>query len=128
MQEPTIHHDVILLLMEKLIEDQKKDLLKTGRRLVPNLTPEDLLQPNDYDQLEDHPHFRYEEGILTGYQSVQMAIMALKKDLDLEENLNDNTHTLGDINDEASDDFFDLDALDDDTLKELMALMTPEKV
>lgn len=66
----------ILALLEELEEGQKKQLLEIGRRIVPNLTPDDLLQPNDYPELENHPHFRYEEGILAGIQSVKAAWLA----------------------------------------------------
>jgi hypothetical protein len=30
--------------------------------------------------LEFNPHFRYEEGVLAGIQTVQMALWALKKE------------------------------------------------
>jgi hypothetical protein len=62
-------------LLESMIEGQKKSLLNLGRRLVPTLTSEDMLQPNDYPELDSHPEFRYEEGILAGLQS---AITALR--------------------------------------------------
>lgn len=65
-------------LMEELIAGQKKALLKLGRRFVPTLTPEDMLQPNDYLELENNPHFRYEEGMLAGMLSMQSAIQALQ--------------------------------------------------
>lgn len=68
----------ILALLEELEEGQKKQLFEIGRRIVPNLTQEDLLQPNDYPELENHPHFRYEEGILAGIQSVKAAVCAEK--------------------------------------------------
>lgn len=71
--------DSIEKIIEEIIEAQKKQLLKDGRRLVPTLTPEDMLQPNDYPELENHPAFRYEEGVLAGVQTVQMALRALKK-------------------------------------------------
>lgn len=64
-------------LIEEIVEDQKGKLLKIGRRIVPTLTPEDMLQPNDYLELENHPHFRYEEGVLAGMQTIQMALRAL---------------------------------------------------
>lgn len=66
-------------LIEEMIEDQKKNLLQMGRRIIPTLTPEDMLQPNDYPALENHPHFRYEEGILAGMLSVQTALRAERK-------------------------------------------------
>lgn len=64
--------------LSELIEQEKGALLKTGRRLVPTLTPEDLLQPNDYPELENHPHFRYEEGYLAGLQAALTALRAKK--------------------------------------------------
>ncbi|MFQ5729401.1 MAG: hypothetical protein ACE5GN_03475 [Waddliaceae bacterium] len=69
-------------LLDEIIEEQKKKLLEVGRQIVPTLTPEDVLQPNDYPELENHPIFRYEEGILAGTQSAQMALKAFKKDLE----------------------------------------------
>lgn len=66
-------------LLKELIQFQQQQLLKCGRRLIPHLTPEDLLQPNDYQELEFNSYFRYEEGILAGIQTVQMALQALKK-------------------------------------------------
>lgn len=68
----------LLSLLEELRWGQEKKLLSMGRSLIPTLTPEDMLQPNDYDLLEHHPHFRYEEGILHGILSVEAAIRAEK--------------------------------------------------
>lgn len=64
-------------LVDSLVEAQAKTLLALGRRIIPTLTPEDVLQPNDYPELENHPHFRYEEGVLAGMQTVLMALRAL---------------------------------------------------
>lgn len=61
-------------LLQELVDGQKKKLLRTGQRIVSNLTPDDLLQPNDFPELENHPDFRYEEGILHGLQIVEMAL------------------------------------------------------
>lgn len=65
-----------------MVEKQKKELLHLGRRIIPTLTPEDMLQPNDYPVLENHPDFRYEEGILAGLQTAQTALRARMKDKD----------------------------------------------
>lgn len=67
-------------LLKELVEFHKNQLLKCGRRIIPHLTPEDILQPNDFRELEFNPHFRYEEGIVAGVQVVQMALWALKKE------------------------------------------------
>ena len=67
------------LLLDKIlcqmIDEQRALLLKIGRRIVPRLTSDDILQPNDYLELENDPHFRYEEGVLAGLQSVQIALL-----------------------------------------------------
>ena len=64
-------------LSEELVEQQKEKLLVLGRRVVPTLTPEDMLQPNDYPELENHPEFRYEEGVLAGILTLQAALRLL---------------------------------------------------
>ena len=69
-------------LLEEIVELQKKKLFTLGRGIVPNLTAEDILQPNDYLELENNPVFRHEEGILIGTQSVQIALKALRRELD----------------------------------------------
>ena len=72
--------NVLETILEAISNRQQKALLKLGRRIVPTLTPEDMLQPNDYHELENHPEFRYEEGILAGVQTIQAALRALKSD------------------------------------------------
>lgn len=77
---PTINFDEIEKLMSELIDFHHANLLRCGRRILPLLTTDDLLQPNDFPELENHPYFRYEEGLLAGIQTVQMAFSALKQD------------------------------------------------
>lgn len=67
----------ILDLVEEIIDAQKAKLLICGRHFVPKLTFEDLLQPNDYPELENNPHFRFEEGLLKGEESIRAALFAL---------------------------------------------------
>ena len=70
--------------METLIEEiavaQKAKVLASGRRIVPTLTSDDMLQPNDFPELEVHPEFRYEEGVLSGVLTVQMALRAQQRE------------------------------------------------
>jgi len=61
-------------ILQELILFQEDKLLETGRRIIPHLTKEDLLQPNDFDELEFNPHFRYEEGVLSGLITARTAI------------------------------------------------------
>ncbi len=67
-------------LMQEMVEQQRAKLLSSARRIVPNATSDDILQPNDFPELENHPHFRYEEGILDGLQAAQAALLAAFKD------------------------------------------------
>lgn len=76
----TIDWQELEFLANEIVEDQRKKLLLLGRRLIPTLTPEDILQPNDYPELENHPHFRYEEGILAGLQTMQTALRAFSRE------------------------------------------------
>lgn len=68
--------DEISELTTELIEWQKSELLKHGKCVVPVLTYDDLLQPNDFPELENNPSFRYEEGVLAGLQMMQTALQA----------------------------------------------------
>ncbi len=70
--------ETIEQLVEEMVTNQRETLFACGKRIVPTLTMEDLWQPNDFPQLENNPLFRYEEGILHGYQSLQMALRAQK--------------------------------------------------
>lgn len=76
----SVNWDQVDQIVTEIVEDQKAKLLRCGRRIIPSLTPEDMLQPNDYPELENHPHFRYEEGILAGLQTIQTALWAHRKD------------------------------------------------
>lgn len=67
-------------LIDEMVDAQRNHLLKLGRKVVPTLTPEDVMQPNDYPELEENPVFRYEEGILAGLQSVQIALKSLERE------------------------------------------------
>lgn len=63
-------------LFEELIQMQQKKVLGCAKRIVPHITEDDLLQPNDFPELESNPHFRYEEGVLEGLMTARMAILA----------------------------------------------------
>ncbi len=80
MSNPTPSWEQIESTFRELIQDQQSKLLKCALRINPSVTEEDLLQPNDYLELELNPHFRFEEGLLIGLQSAQMAFQALQKE------------------------------------------------
>ena len=64
-----------------LIEGQKAKMLEFARTLIANITAEDLLQPQDYPELENHAYFRYEEGVLEGLLTAQMALRVIGNEL-----------------------------------------------
>ncbi|MDR2539139.1 MAG: hypothetical protein LBC45_00705 [Chlamydiales bacterium] len=64
-------------VFDDLIKLQKKRLLACAQRIVPGIVEDDLLQSNDFPNLELHPHFRYEEGVLEGLLTARMAYLSL---------------------------------------------------
>ena len=65
-------------LFSDLIKGQRKKMLAFANEVVGGLTEDDLLQPQDYPDLENHPYFRYEEGVLEGILTVHMALKSSK--------------------------------------------------
>ncbi len=74
-----------LKTLDELIEHQQKVLLSAGLKFVPNLTMDDILQPNDYPELEENPYFRYEEGILAGLLTARTALYAALRERELQQ-------------------------------------------
>lgn len=64
-------------VFDDLIRFQKNKLLSCAKRIIPGIIADDLLQPNDFPELELHPHFRYEEGVLEGLLTARMAYLSL---------------------------------------------------
>ncbi len=65
-------------ILDELVDQQRKRLGEFARKFIPCLTEDDLLQPNDFPELENHPYFRYEEGVLEGILTARMAYLAQK--------------------------------------------------
>lgn len=63
-------------IFEELINLQRKKLFSCAERLIPHITEDDILQPNDFPVLETNPHFRYEEGVLEGLLTARMAYLS----------------------------------------------------
>jgi hypothetical protein len=66
----------ILALVEAMEENQHRKVVELARRLKPNLTAEDIRNPHDFPDLDD-PDWHFEDGQLTGIQSVRFALRAL---------------------------------------------------
>jgi hypothetical protein len=63
-------------LLEAMSQQQRQKLLALARRLVPELTAEDLLQPHNHPTIAAHPDFNFEDGILAGYLAALAALRA----------------------------------------------------
>jgi hypothetical protein len=71
----TIALDELLKLLDDMEELQRQKVVSLARRLKPGLTAEDLRNPHDFPELSD-PDWHYEDGVLTGIQSVATALRA----------------------------------------------------
>ena len=60
--------------LQEMIEFQREKLLKLAREFLPDLTPEDLRNPQDFPELIKDPFFNYEDGLLAGDLAVQIAM------------------------------------------------------
>jgi hypothetical protein len=65
-------------LLREMEELQLEKVFNLARRLKPGLTLEDMRNPHDFPELADED-WHYEDGILTGIQSVTSAVRALRK-------------------------------------------------
>ena len=61
-------------ILEGMMVRQREKLLKVARELVPNATPEDIRNPQDFSELHNDPLFNYEDGLLAGLLSAQAAL------------------------------------------------------
>jgi hypothetical protein len=68
--------DALDALLGEMIEQQRAKVLRLAREALPHLSPEDVLNPFDFPELKAHPTFDYEDGILAGLISAQIALRA----------------------------------------------------
>ena len=66
-------------ILDKMIKHQETKVLKIGRELVPDITLDDIRNPQDFPELNKDAIFNYEDGILTGYLSVKIALSNTNK-------------------------------------------------
>ncbi len=64
-------------LLDELITQQESKLRRLGERIVPGITLDDLLAPDDVPALAADRDFMYESGVLAGLLSARTAIRAL---------------------------------------------------
>ena len=63
-------------LFTKMIDQQRQKVLRLAREAVPNISPEDVMNPHDFPELKAHPTFEFEDGILSGLVAAQIALRA----------------------------------------------------
>lgn len=73
----TLPWNTISKELGEAIEGQQAKTLSLARRIVPHVTADDILQPNDFPELENHPEFRYEEGVMHGLMAAEAVIRRL---------------------------------------------------
>lgn len=66
--------------LDAMENNQKQKVIDLARRLKPGLTAEDIRNPHDFPELDD-PDWHFEDGQLTGIQSVQFALRSLLYDM-----------------------------------------------
>ena len=69
-------------IFDELIKLQQIKIKSCAESIIPNLTDDDLMQPNDFPALENNPYFRYNEGVLEGLMTARMAYLAQKNSED----------------------------------------------
>ena len=75
--------DVCETFLSQMIDQQRAKVLRLAREAVPNLGPEDVLNPHDFPELKAHPSFEFEDGLLSGLVAAQIALRAeLRRRLD----------------------------------------------
>jgi hypothetical protein len=63
-------------LWDELILQQEKKLLRLAQELRPNVTWDDLLQPQDMPEIVQDQVFNYEDGLLAGIKAARIAFRA----------------------------------------------------
>lgn len=66
-------------LLAELIDQQRQKVLRVARAHIPSLTFEDILNPQTFPELNRSALFNYEDGILVGLLSAQMALRAERR-------------------------------------------------
>ena len=55
--------------MEKTVSFERQKLLAFAQRILPHITSDDILQPQDFPELDQNPEFRYQEGLVIGLET-----------------------------------------------------------
>ena len=72
--------DQVLALLAGMEELQARKVIDLARRILPDLTSEDIKNPHDFPELED-VDWHFEDGQLAGIQGAVTALRALRERL-----------------------------------------------
>ena len=67
------------VLFDSMIAQQRAKVLAIARGINARLTEDDILSPQDFPELADSPRFNYEDGLLAGLLSAQIALRAQRR-------------------------------------------------
>ena len=70
--------DSVERLLGDMATQQEAKVLALARRIIPNLTAEDLRNPHDFAPLVESADFNYEDGILAGLRAAAIAVRAAR--------------------------------------------------
>jgi hypothetical protein len=71
--------DDVERLLEAMVVQQDDKVLTLARRILPQLTAEDVRNPHDFAELVDSAEWNYEDGILAGLRAAQIAVRAARR-------------------------------------------------
>lgn len=83
MNDSQISEKMIMDELERLITNQRSKVMKIARERIPYLTSDDVLNPHDFPELLKDSIFNFEDGILSGFVSAQIAIRQKIRQLEL---------------------------------------------
>ena len=66
----------IIEQIEKMAAFERKKLLSLSQRILPHITTDDILQPQDFPELDENPEFRFQEGVCIGVETALAALYA----------------------------------------------------
>ena len=63
------------VLFNQMIDQQRTKVLRIARSINSRITEDDIFDPHSFPDVSSRPDFSYEDGILAGLISAQVAIM-----------------------------------------------------
>lgn len=71
----TLTQDRVLELVDELITQQSKKVMRIADSHYPGINAEDIRNPQDFPKLIADAQFNFEDGILAGYIAAKIALI-----------------------------------------------------